>query len=77
MTVVMAARGYPGAYDKGSVIGGLRDLPASSEQMVFHAGTGGENGQFVAMGGRVLNATARGPSLGAARDRAYGAGGCG
>ena len=39
MTVVMAAKGYPGAYEKGSVIKGLEDLPEDSFHMVFHAGT--------------------------------------
>ncbi|KPP86683.1 MAG: phosphoribosylamine--glycine ligase [Rhodobacteraceae bacterium HLUCCO07] len=71
MTVVMAAEGYPGAYEKGSVIGGLEDCPEDSFQMVFHAGTARERGQFVANGGRVLNITARGASLQEARDRAY------
>ena len=71
MTVVMAARGYPGAYDKGSVIGGLEDCPADSFRMVFHAGTARERGQFIANGGRVLNVTARGASLREARERAY------
>ncbi|MBD3678428.1 MAG: phosphoribosylamine--glycine ligase [Rhodobacteraceae bacterium] len=71
MTVVMAATGYPGAYEKGSVIGGLDALPESSSQMVFHAGTGEKDGQIVATGGRVLNVTARGATLQEARDRAY------
>lgn len=71
MTVVMAAKGYPGAYDKGSVIGGLEDCPADSFRMVFHAGTARERGQFIANGGRVLNVTARGASLREARERAY------
>ncbi|MCC5963927.1 MAG: phosphoribosylamine--glycine ligase [Rhodobacteraceae bacterium] len=72
LTVVMAARGYPGAYDKGSVIRGLEGCPADSAQMVFHAGTASAQGQVVATGGRVLNVTARGASLQEARDRAYG-----
>ncbi|MCO8146219.1 phosphoribosylamine--glycine ligase [Rhodovulum tesquicola] len=72
MTVVMAARGYPGAYEKGSVIGGLDGLPEDSAHMVFHAGTAEAGGQVVAAGGRVLNVTARGASLEQARDRAYG-----
>ena len=42
LTVVMAAKGYPGAYDKGSVISGLDGMPEDSSHMVFHAGTGGE-----------------------------------
>jgi len=72
MTVVMAARGYPGAYDKGSAIGGLQECPADSVHMVFHAGTASAQGQVVATGGRVLNVTARGARLQEARDRAYG-----
>ncbi len=72
MTVVMAARGYPGACEKGSVIGGLEALPEDSSHMVFHAGTARERGEFVAAGGRVLNVTARGASLREAAERAYG-----
>ncbi|WP_204115368.1 phosphoribosylamine--glycine ligase [Shimia biformata] len=71
ITVVMAANGYPGSYDKGSVIKGLDALPEDSKNMVFHAGTGEKDGQIVATGGRVLNVTARGASLQEARDRAY------
>ncbi|MBV7410791.1 phosphoribosylamine--glycine ligase [Maritimibacter sp. DP1N21-5] len=72
MTVVMAAKGYPGDYEKGSVIKGLDAIEESSKQMVFHAGTREKDGQVVASGGRVLNVTARGDSLAEARDRAYG-----
>ncbi len=71
MTVVMAARGYPGSYEKGSVIAGLEALPEDSWQMVFHAGTEAREGRVVASGGRVLNVTARGDTLREARDRAY------
>jgi phosphoribosylamine--glycine ligase len=71
MTVVMAANGYPGAYEKGSPINGLDNLPESSSEMCFHAGTGKVDGQIVATGGRVLNVTARGDSLRQAADRAY------
>ncbi len=71
MTVVMAARGYPGSYEKGSVIAGLDALPEDSWQMVFHAGTEAREGRVVASGGRVLNVTARGDTLREARDRAY------
>ncbi|MEO0858943.1 MAG: phosphoribosylglycinamide synthetase C domain-containing protein, partial [Bacteroidota bacterium] len=72
ITVVMAARGYPGSYDKGAVIKGLDVLPETSTQMVFHAGTAERDGQVTASGGRVLNVTARGASLSAAADAAYG-----
>ena len=71
LTVVMAANGYPGSYEKGSVIKGLENLPEDSGNMVFHAGTKSSDGQVVASGGRVLNVTARGDTLQEARDRAY------
>ena len=71
ITVVMAAKGYPGAYEKGSEIRGLEALPEDSRNMVFHAGTARAEGRLVAAGGRVLNVTARGETLGEARDRAY------
>ncbi|WP_439122547.1 phosphoribosylamine--glycine ligase [Marivita sp.] len=72
MTVVLAANGYPGSYEKGSVIGDLEGLPEDSFQKMFHAGTSETGGSITATGGRVLNATARGASLQEARDRAYG-----
>ncbi len=71
MTVVMAARGYPGAYEKGTVISGLDALPEDSSHMVFHAGTSRAGAQVIATGGRVLSVTARGDTLRQARDRAY------
>ena len=71
LTVVMATRGYPGAYAKGSVIRGLDTLPETSSQMVFHAGTTAKDGQITATGGRVLNITARGASLAEAQHKAY------
>ncbi|KKK71258.1 hypothetical protein LCGC14_2915740, partial [marine sediment metagenome] len=73
LTVVMAARGYPGSYDKGSVIDGLADIAEDSSHMVFHAGTDRReaDGKLVANGGRVLGVTARGDTLEQARDRAY------
>ena len=71
LTVVMAARGYPGAYEKGSVIRGLENCLEDSHGMVFHAGTTRKDGQITASGGRVLNVTARGASLAEAAERAY------
>ncbi|MBO9441599.1 phosphoribosylamine--glycine ligase [Phaeobacter italicus] len=71
ITVVMAAAGYPGSYEKGSEIKGLDTLPEDSSNMVFHAGTKAEDGKVLAVGGRVLNVTARGETLQEARDRAY------
>ena len=71
MCVVMAAQGYPGSYEKGSVIRGLEEMPETSHEMCFHAGTTRRDGQYLANGGRVLGLTARGENLRAARDRAY------
>ncbi len=71
ITVVMAANGYPGSYEKGSVIKGLDAVDEDSKNMVFHAGTTTKDGAITATGGRVLNVTARGDSLQEARDRAY------
>ena len=71
MTIVMAAKGYPGSYEKRSVISGLEHLPKTSKSMCFHAGTSSQEGKIIATGGRVLNVTARGESLREARDRAY------
>ncbi len=72
LTVVLAAKGYPGDYAKGSAIRGLDGLTEDTAHMVFHAGTVARDGQIVANGGRVLNVTARGATLAEARDRAYG-----
>jgi phosphoribosylamine--glycine ligase len=71
MTVVLAAKGYPGAYEKGSHINGLDDLPETSSEMTFHAGTTEKDGQITATGGRVLNLTARGATLKEAHTTAY------
>ena len=73
MTVVMAARGYPGDYARGSEIRGL-DAAAEVEGVtIFHAGTRIEDGRVLADGGRVLNVTASGATLEQARARAYAA----
>jgi phosphoribosylamine--glycine ligase len=71
LTVVMAAKGYPGAVVRGAPIGGLDALPEDSRHMVFHAGTALEGARLVAVGGRVLAVTARGDSLAEAQARAY------
>ena len=71
LTVVMATKGYPGSYGKGSIIKGLDALPETSSQMVFHAGTTARDGQITATGGRVLNVTARGATLAEAQAKAY------
>jgi phosphoribosylamine--glycine ligase len=71
MTVVLAANGYPAAYEKGTEIKGLDALTEDSFNMVFHAGTKEVDGKICANGGRVLNVTARGASLKEAQARAY------
>ena len=71
MTVVMAAKGYPGAYPKGSQINNLTALSETSSEMTFHAGTATKDGQIVATGGRVLNVTARGATLKDAHAKVY------
>ncbi len=70
LTVVLASRGYPASYDKNTAITALPE--ASNGAKVFHAGTAMKDGQLVAIGGRVLNATARGPSVAEAQAAAYG-----
>jgi phosphoribosylamine--glycine ligase len=73
VSVVMAAAGYPGAYRRGTVIGGLDRAAAGDEVSVFHAGTRLEGEAVVADGGRVLVVNATAPSLAQARARAYAA----
>jgi len=73
LTVVMAAKGYPGDYAKGSVIGGLGEAEKIDGVEVFHAGTREENGCILANGGRVLDVTAGGKTFAEARARAYAA----
>jgi len=73
VTVVMAANGYPGAYEKGSVIAGTEGA-AGDDVMLFHAGTKIEgDGTVRANGGRVLAVTGLGKDVEAARGTAYGA----
>jgi phosphoribosylamine--glycine ligase len=71
LTVVMAAKGYPGMTVKGSVIEGLDDAAAVEGVQIFHAGTKGDGGRVLANGGRVLNVSARGKTVGEAQARAY------
>lgn len=71
LSVVMAAKGYPGHYEKGSEIGGLDAANAIDGVTVFHAGTKTANGAILANGGRVLNVTARGRTVAEAQKRAY------
>jgi phosphoribosylamine--glycine ligase len=73
VTVVMAAKGYPGNYAKGSVIEGLAAAAAVDSVQIFHAGTRMEDGRIVANGGRVLSVSALGKSITEAVARAYAA----
>ena len=71
LTVILATRGYPDAYEKGSEI---RNLVAASKVEgveIFHAGTKADGARILANGGRVLNVTAKAPTVEEARDRAY------
>ena len=72
LTVVLAANGYPGAYEKGTEIRGLDDAAATGAT-VFHAGTAAEDARILATGGRVLNVTARGANITDAQANAYAA----
>ncbi|HEY4344199.1 MAG TPA: phosphoribosylamine--glycine ligase [Parvibaculum sp.] len=71
LTVVMAANGYPGDYAKDTEIHGLDAAGGLPDVQVFHAGTRAEGQHILANGGRVLNVTATGKSVGAAQAQAY------
>jgi phosphoribosylamine---glycine ligase len=74
VTVVVAARGYPGAPRTGDVVDGLADVEEVPTAYVLHAGTAaGPDGTTVSSGGRVLSVVARGADLEQARERAYAA----
>ncbi|MFK5951513.1 MAG: phosphoribosylamine--glycine ligase [Desulfobacterium sp.] len=73
MCVVMAAGGYPGAYEKGAVITGLKDAASLEDTVVFHAGTRLDGDDVKAVGGRVLGVTALGDGVKDAMDKAYAA----
>ncbi len=72
LTIVMAAKGYPGTPEKGGAISGI-DAAQAGGALVFHAGTADQNGTLVANGGRVLNVTATGDTVGTAQAAAYAA----
>jgi phosphoribosylamine--glycine ligase len=71
LVVVMAAKGYPGSYEKNTVIGGLDEAGAVEGVTILHAGTALKDGHVVATGGRVLGITAIGATVSEARERAY------
>jgi len=72
VTLVIAAGGYPDSGDRGSPIDGIEDAEAAGV-LVFHAGTALHGDRVVTNGGRILDVTGVGPTIGAARDRAYAA----
>jgi phosphoribosylamine--glycine ligase len=71
VTVVLASRGYPASSSSGDVIAGLEHVPDGVE--ITHAGTAERDGRIVTAGGRVLNVTALGDGVPAARAAAYAA----
>ncbi|HEV7410734.1 MAG TPA: phosphoribosylamine--glycine ligase [Bradyrhizobium sp.] len=71
LTVVMATKGYPGDYSKGSVIEGLEEAAKVDGVEIFHAGTVAKDGKILANGGRVLNICASGKTVAEAQRRAY------
>jgi len=73
LTVVMAAKGYPGNYAKGSPIEGLDAAGLVEGVEIFHAGTKADGNRILANGGRVLNVCARGKNVREAQQRAYAA----
>jgi len=71
LTVVMASKGYPGDYAKGTEIRGLEAARKVPGVEIFHAGTRREGNRLLGTGGRVLCVTARGKTVGEAQQRAY------
>ena len=72
VSVVLASEGYPGSYDKGKVILGVKDAESMNKVIVFHAGTAlNSDGELITNGGRVLNVVGLGSTFEKARARAY------
>jgi phosphoribosylamine--glycine ligase len=71
VNVVLAAKGYPGKYKKGTPINGLEEANETDGIVIFHAGTKRDGAQLQAAGGRVLSVTAQAPTLKDAVDKAY------
>ena len=69
--VVIASGGYPGSYEKGKPISGLKEAEEDPLVTVYHAGTALADGRVVSAGGRVLGVTALGDDLRQAKNRAY------
>jgi phosphoribosylamine--glycine ligase len=73
LCVVLAAKGYPGKYEKGTEIRSLNAAAADPDVEIFHAGTKRDGKRILADGGRVLGVTARGATIAQAQNRAYAA----
>jgi phosphoribosylamine--glycine ligase len=71
LSVVMASKGYPGAYAKGSEIRNVAEAGEGDDVEIFHAGTAMKDGKLIAIGGRVLNVSALGSTVAEAQKRAY------
>lgn len=71
LTVVMATKGYPGSYEKGSEIKGLEKADKLENCQIFHAGTKKQDDKILAIGGRVLNVTGQGTTIAEAQSNAY------
>jgi len=69
--VVMASKGYPGDYEKGKIIEGLKEVSQMRDVFVFHAGTAYSDGKMVTNGGRVLGVTGLGEDIPRAIERTY------
>jgi phosphoribosylamine--glycine ligase len=69
--VVMASKGYPGDYEKGKVIHGLKEVSQMKDVFVFHAGTAMKDDQKVTNGGRVLGVTGLGENIPRAIEKTY------
>ncbi len=71
--IIMASKGYPGAYEKGIQITGLQSVEGEKNIIVFHSGTSEKGGKFYTAGGRVLGVTSLGNTMEEARQKAYAA----
>ncbi|TAJ90455.1 phosphoribosylamine--glycine ligase [Reyranella sp.] len=71
LTVILATKGYPDSYPKGSEIRGLDEAATVEGVQIFHAGTRANGSRILANGGRVLNISAMAPTVEEARARAY------
>ena len=69
--VVVASGGYPGKYEKGKEIFGIKEAGKLEDTLVFHAGTETEAGKVLTNGGRVLNVTSLGDGIKQAIDKTY------